>query len=230
MVDLVAGDLDELLAAVDGTTVEVAGIGDVALDLDGVLVERFELGTLRQILGRIADPNLSYIFLSLGTLAVIYEAANPGLGLSGIVGAILLILAFFALSVLPVNAAGVALLVLALGLFVAELFVTGLGVLAAGGAIALVLSGIFLFDGPLSVSPVVVVPSALVLAAGSVLAGRAIVATHGRPAASGVEAMVGRTIEVTPSTRHTAGPSPTERGGTCAPTHRRSPDGCESST
>jgi membrane-bound serine protease (ClpP class) len=197
VVDLVADDLDDLLASVDGLAVEVAG-NQVDIDTEGAVVERFELGTLRSILGRIADPNLSYIFLSLGTLAIIYEAANPGLGLSGIIGAVLLVLAFFALSVLPVNAAGIALLVLAIGLFVAELFVAGLGVLAAGGAIALVLSGIFLFDGTLSVSPVVLVPSAAVLGLGSVVAGRAIVRTHRRPHASGAETMVGRVLDVAP--------------------------------
>ena len=197
VVDLVAQDLDELLAAVDGLDAGLTG-NDVEIDTEGAAVERFELGVLRSVLGRIADPNLSFIFLSLGTLAVIYEAANPGLGLSGIVGAILLILAFFALSVLPVNAAGIALLVLAIGLFVAELFVSGLGVLAAGGAIALVLSGIFLFDGTLAVSPLVIVPSALVLLLGSIVAGRAIVGTHRRPLASGAETMVGRVVDITP--------------------------------
>lgn len=194
VVDLIADNLDDLLLQIDGLTVEPLG---VTLATAGVAVERRELGALRGILGRIADPNLAFIFLSIGTLAVIYEAANPGLGFSGIAGVIMLILAFFALSVLPVQAAGIALFVLAVALLVAELFVPGVGVLAGGGTVALLLSGLFLFqEGTVRVSPVLVWPSALVLGAASFVAGRAALVARKRPPTTGAETLVGRTVIV----------------------------------
>jgi membrane-bound serine protease (ClpP class) len=203
VVDLIADDLDDLLLQIDGLTIEPLG---VTLSTVGVTVERRELGPLRGILGRIADPNLAFIFLSIGTLAVIYEAANPGLGFSGIAGVIMLILAFFALSVLPVQAAGIALFVLAVALLVAELFVPGVGVLAGGGTVALLLSGLFLFqDGTVRVSPVLVWPSALVLGAASFVAGRAALVARRRPPTTGAETLVGRLVTVkVRGGRHTA--------------------------
>ncbi len=194
VVDLIAGDLDDLLVQIDGRTIE--GLG-VILSTARATVERKEIGPLRAVLGRIADPNLAFIFLSIGTLAIIYEAANPGLGFSGIAGVIMLILAFFALSVLPVQAAGIALFVLAVALLVAELFVPGVGVLAGGGTIALLLSSLFLFEGgTVRVSPAVVWPSAVVLGAASLVAGRAALRSRRQPATTGPETLMGRTITV----------------------------------
>ena len=93
----------------------------------GAAVVEHNLGWVRQLLGVLADPNLAFLFLSLGTLALLYELASPGMGFGGITGAILLIFGFFALSVLPVNAAGIALLLLAAALFAAELFAPASG-------------------------------------------------------------------------------------------------------
>lgn len=194
VVDLIADDLDDLLLQIDGLTIEPLG---VTLSTGGVAIERRDLGPLRGILGRIADPNLAFIFLSIGTLAVIYEAANPGLGFAGIAGVIMLILAFFALSVLPVQTAGIALFVLAIALLVAELFVPGVGVLAGGGTVALLLSGLFLFEeGTVRVSPVLIWPSALVLGAASFVAGRAALIARKRPPTTGAETLVGRRVTV----------------------------------
>ncbi|MGQ0849170.1 MAG: NfeD family protein [Actinomycetota bacterium] len=193
VIDLVAESLDDLLAEIDGRPIPV--IGGV-FDTEGALIERRAMGPLREVLGRLADPNLAFIFLSIGTLAIIYEAANPGLGFSGIAGVIMVVLAFFALSVLPVRAAGVALLVLAVALFVAELFVPGIGVLAAGGTISLILAGLFLFEGPIGVSPAVIWPSAVVLGGTSLIAGRAAVKARKRPPASGPHVLMGRQVSV----------------------------------
>ncbi len=195
VVDLVADDLEDLLVSIDGMTVEVLG-EDVTLDTAGVTPELYEMSTLRRILAQIADPNLALLFLSIGTLAVIYEAANPGLGFSGIVGAILLLLGFFALSVLPVTTAGVALLILAIALLIGEIFVPGVGVLAAGGTIALILAGIFLFDGPVEVSPPVLWPTALVLGGATTLAGRAALRARLMPATTGPGTLIGRPATV----------------------------------
>lgn len=200
VVDLIADDLDGLLEAVDGRRVEL-GAGDLrTLRTAGAVVDRFELGFFRSILARIADPNLAFIFLSLGTLAVVYEAANPGLGFAGIAGVILLILAFFSLSVLPVQGAGFALLVLGVALLVAELFVPGVGVLAAGGTLSLLLGGLFLFEGSLRISAGVLWPSVLLLGAVSTFAGREAWRARRRPPTTGPEALIGKLVEVREAT------------------------------
>jgi membrane-bound serine protease (ClpP class) len=191
-IDLVAPDSEQLLDTLDGRTVKLDPATEVTLRTAGARLVTDELGLLRRLLQVLADPNLAFLFISIGTLAVIYELANPGMGLGGVTGAILLILGFFALSVLPVNVAGLALLALAAGLFAAELFAPGTGVFATGGAIALVLAGLFLFEGSVGVSLAVLLPSAAVVALGSLLAGRlALRARMARPV-TGEDALIDR--------------------------------------
>ncbi len=192
VVDLVARDVEALLAEIDGRTVTMADGRSVVVETGSRAVEVYDPGFFRNLLMLIADPNLAFLFLSLGTLAVIYEVANPGLGLAGIVGVILLILGFFALSVLPVTVAGAALLILAAGLFIGELFVPGIGVLAAGGTIALIVGGLMLFEGPFGIRPIVLWPVGLVMGVGVLLAGRLTWRARRAPAASGAEALLGR--------------------------------------
>lgn len=175
-VDVLAPTLPELLDAIDGQEVEVAG-ERVALRTTGAVVEAFEMTLLRRIQQVLADPNLGFLFMSLGTLGVIYEIASPGIGAAGILGAIMILLALFSLSVLPVNAVGLLLLVLAAALFLAELFAPGVGIAAGGGTVALVLSGVFLFrDTPgFDVSLAVIGPVAVVVGGAVILAGRLVV-------------------------------------------------------
>lgn len=195
VVDVVADDVADLLVKLDGRTVQTQS-GERTLQVAGALVERVEMSTFRRILAQIADPNLALLFISIGTLAVVYEAANPGMGFAGIAGVILLLLGFFALSVLPVTTAGIALLTLAIALFIAELFAPGVGIFAAGGAIALVLAGLFLFDGSMQVSTPVLWPSAAVLGFGSAYAGRAVVKARLRPPTTGISTLIGREVTV----------------------------------
>src|SRR6266540_3438049 len=149
-------------------------------------------GLLRSLLQRLADPNLAFLLLSIGTLALIYELASPGMGLGGVLGTIMLVLGFVALSVLPVNLAGLLLLGLAAALFVGEVLIPGVGVFAAGGAIALAAAGLLLFEGSVQVSPLVLWPTALVIGAAAVLAGRLAWRARRSPTLSGVETLVGR--------------------------------------
>lgn len=199
VVDLEADNLGDLLSQIDGMEVEVAGVS-TTLATRGASVETFELGAFRSVLAQIADPNIAFIFLSFGTLAIVYEAANPGLGFAGIAGVIALLLGFFALSVLPITAAGVALLVLAAALFIGEVFVPGVGVMAAGGTIALLLSGLFLFEGAPSVSAPVLWPTALVVGTTTTVAGRMTVRARMAPPTTGVSTLVGRDVTVEPTT------------------------------
>jgi membrane-bound serine protease (ClpP class) len=191
-VDLLAPDLRTLLEEIDGTTVRLASGAEVTLRTEGAQIVAHELGRFRRILQWLADPNLAFLFISIGTLAIIYELANPGVGAGGIIGVILLILALFALSVLPVNALGAILLVLGAGLLAAEVLTPGVGVFAGGGTISLLLGGLFLFRGPVGVSPAVLLPVAFVVGGGTVVAGRVAWRSRKAPSISGAGALIGR--------------------------------------
>ncbi|MGH2556609.1 MAG: NfeD family protein [Actinomycetota bacterium] len=193
VVDLIAEDLVALLDQVDGMSVSV-GLPphQVILVTAGAPVVREELSGTRRILQWLADPNLAFLLLSIGTLAILYELANPGIGAAGIVGLLALIVGLFSLSVLPVNALGVILLVLAAGMFVGEVFTPGIGVFAVGGTVSLVLSGLFLFRGPVQVNLAIIVPIAAVVGAGTLFAGRLAWRARRAPATTGRGAIVGQ--------------------------------------
>ncbi len=197
-VDVVAGSMADLLSQIDGMRVDVEGRA-VTLDTAGAAVDSFDMGFLRRVQQRLADPNLAFLFLSIGTLGIIYELASPGIGIGGVVGAVLILLALFGVSVLPVNTVGVVLLLLAAALFVAELFAPGVGIAAAGGAVLLVLSGVFLFDDApgLEVSLAVIGPIAAVTGAAVVLAGRLVLSSRDAPSTTtGSGRLVGREATV----------------------------------
>jgi membrane-bound serine protease (ClpP class) len=194
--DLVAANRAALLEELDGRRVEVAPGTTVTLQTAGADTVKHQLSWTRSLLGWLADPNLAFLFLSIGALAVIYELASPGMGLGGAIGAVLLVLGFVALSVLPVNLAGLLLLALAAALFAAELFTPGIGVFAGGGTIALLLAGVLLFDGPVAVAMPVLWPVALVVGAGTVLAGRLAWRARRAPSATGTGGLIGRQVVV----------------------------------
>jgi membrane-bound serine protease (ClpP class) len=198
-VDLIAADRASLLQQVNGRTVRLASGDVVTLHTADARTVNYELTLTRRLLQILADPNLAFLFLSIGTLAIIYELAYPGHAVSGITGVILLILGFFALSVLPVSVAGLALLLLAAGLFAGELYAPGVGVLAVGGTIALVLAGAFLFEGSVRVDPAVFLPTAIVIGVGSLLAGRLTWRARRAPPVSGAGTMIGATATVATS-------------------------------
>lgn len=182
-VDLIAPNRTVLLEELDGRTVVVdpasaddpEGSGtEVRLATAGADVVEFDMAFTRRLLQALANPNLALLLLSIGTLGIIYELASPGGMVGGVIGAIMLILAFFSLAVLPVDLAGILLLLLALGLFAAELFAPGVGVFAGLGAVALVFAGLFLFQEPTGVGVDLsfVVPVALAVALAAVFIGR----------------------------------------------------------
>lgn len=146
--DLIAADLTTLLDEIDGTTVSMGEDEEVTLSTAGATPVDFEMSWTRRLLQALANPNLAFIFFALAPLAILWEIANPGMGLGAIAGAIMLILALYSLAVLPVNLAGLALLAIAVVLFIIEAFAPGTGVAAGGGAAALVLAGLFLFQRP----------------------------------------------------------------------------------
>lgn len=184
-VDFLAGNLDDVLQQVDG--------------LAGAAVDDHDMGLLRRIQRRLADPNLTFLFLSLGTLALMFELAAPGISGPGITGIVLVLLALFGLAVLPVDIVGLLLLLAAAVLFVVELLAPGVGVAAVGGTVALALGGVFLFDdgSGLDVSVAVIVPLVAVVGGGVMLAGRVAVRSRHAPSRlTGPGLIVGREVIV----------------------------------
>jgi membrane-bound serine protease (ClpP class) len=199
VVDLVVGSVDDLLDEADGTEVTLASGATVTLATAGADLDTFDMGLFRRILQVLADPNLAFLFLSIGTLGVIYELASPGIGAGGIIGGTLIVLAMFSLSVLTVDVTGLLFLVLAIALFAAEVFAPGIGVFAVLGAVSLVLSGVFLFDDAAApgVSVAVLLPTALVVGGLVVVAGRLAMRAHrGKPSSTGVGALEGQVVTV----------------------------------
>ncbi len=195
VVDAVAGDLDELLAAIDGREVELEGGSRVVLKTADARVVYNDRNFIEEFLDIIADPNIAFLLLSLGSLALFIEIIHPGQIFPGVFGVISLLLGFFALSVLPFNWAGVALIFFAFILFGLEIFVTSHGILGVGGAISLILGGLILTsDNPpeFQVSKWLVFTLAASMAAFVVLVFVNVLRIRRMPAKMGMETVVGR--------------------------------------
>ncbi len=145
VIDFVATDLDDLLEQLDGFSVETNGI-ERTLSTAEARTSFIESTTLEELLGVITNPTLALLLISIGGLAIVYEIINPGGYLSGIIGAILLLIGLYGVGQLPVNYAGLALIVLAFALFVAELFTPTFGALTATGIVAFIVGAIILFN------------------------------------------------------------------------------------
>ena len=146
VIDLVAGSVPELLAAIDGRPVTVAGIARTLRTKDAVLND-VEATWRQKLLGRIIDPNVAYILFILGFYGLLFELSSPGAILPGVVGGICLLLAFLAFQALPVNLTGLFLVVFAMVLFAIEVKVQSHGILAMGGVISLLLGSLILLGG-----------------------------------------------------------------------------------
>ena len=145
VIDFVAKDIDELLAVVNGRSI-ITEKGAVALNIKGAKINKVEMGIRFKILSLLADPNIAYILLMLGIYGIFFELSSPGAILPGVVGGIFLILAFYGLQTLPINYAGLLLILLALILFIAEVKVASYGLLTIGGIISMFLGSLMLID------------------------------------------------------------------------------------
>lgn len=208
VVDARAPALADALAEVDGAKITVAGQRPVTVHTAGAQVERYDIGLFRRALQVLADPNVAFLLLTLGSLGLIYELASPGVGVAGATGAVALLLALFSLSVLPVNAVGLLLLAVAVALFVAEVLAPGIAGFGFGGAVVLVLAAVFLFDDAqgVSVDVAAAIPLAVVMFVLVVLAGRIALRTRRQPSTTtGTDVFTGRTVVVRKTTSGTAG-------------------------
>jgi membrane-bound serine protease (ClpP class) len=200
VVDVVADDLADLLARLEGRTVTVRN-GEVTLDLAAAAVEEYPMTWLQVIAHGIVDPNIAYILLSLGIIALIAEFYHPGAILPGVTGVISLILAFVALGSLPVNWGGIALIGLAFVFFMLDIKITGFA-LSVAGAISFVLGSLLLFSpfrpgAPamprLAVSPWLLAGMTMLLVGFFSLALTAALRAQRRTALMGTQALVGAT-------------------------------------
>jgi membrane-bound serine protease (ClpP class) len=195
VVDLVARNVDELLAGIDGRTVEVAGQPQV-LHTRGLSIESLAPGWRSRLLAFIGDPNVAYILMLVGIYGLIFEFANPGMVLPGVAGAVCLLLALFAFQVMPVNYAGVGLIILGVVFMIGEAVMPSYGSLGIGGLIAFVIGSVILIDTDVpgyGISPALI--GVLTLASGAFfffVVGLALKARR-RPVVSGREELLGGT-------------------------------------
>ncbi|HLF14899.1 MAG TPA: nodulation protein NfeD [Bacteroidota bacterium] len=145
VIDIVAADVPALLKALDGRVVMIHEHPDT-LQTAGVEIVRMEKTFQQEILDIISDPNIAYIFMMLGIYGLMFELYNPGSILPGVVGVISLILAFYSLHTLPVNYAGVGLIIVAIVLFLLEIKIISHGLLTVGGIVALAMGSVMLFE------------------------------------------------------------------------------------
>ncbi len=193
VIDLIAPDIPALLTKIDGRVVKLDGVTRT-LHTKGVQPKPIQMSWRDRLLEIISNPTIAYILLMLGIYGIFFELSSPGAILPGVVGGIFLILAFYALQMLPVNYAGLALILFAIILFIAEIKVVSHGLLAIGGVISLFLGSMMLFRSPVDymrVSLSVIIPAVLVSAAFFIFAvTRAINARLKRPT-TGAEGLVG---------------------------------------
>ncbi|HNS50087.1 MAG TPA: nodulation protein NfeD [Anaerolineae bacterium] len=148
VIDFIAQDLDELLPKLDGFTVTVNG-REVVLDTGGAAVQDVPMSFAERLLHTVTNPTVAYILLTLGINAILYELSSPGGYAAGIVGIICLVLAFYALGMLPVNYAGLLFIGLAFVLFIVDIKAPTHGALTVGGIASLAAGGLILFNSPL---------------------------------------------------------------------------------
>jgi membrane-bound serine protease (ClpP class) len=161
VIDFMAENLNSLLLQADGRKVTLPS-GERILKTKGAILLEKKMGTRLRILAALSDPNIAYILFLLGLAGLYFEFSHPGAILPGIVGGISLILAFFAMQTLPVNYAGILLILFAVALFIAEIKVVSNGILTIGGIVSLVMGSLLLFDSPdpaLRVSFKVMIPA-----------------------------------------------------------------------
>jgi len=201
VIDLIARDIPDLLAQIDGREVRIAN-QDVKLATAGLTVERVDPDWRTQLLSVITHPTIAYGLLLVGLYGLLLEGYNPGVMFPGVIGVISLMLALFALQILSVNYAGLALVVLGVGMIIAEFHVPAFGSLGLGGLVAFVVGSIILFDAQtpgmsigLPLIAGVATVGGLVVLAIAFLGAR----SQRRPVVTGERVMVGQTAEAVES-------------------------------
>ena len=199
VIDMIAPDLETLVARLDGRQVTMLNNQKITLQTQGITINEIPMKTVEKFLYTIADPNIAYILMSVAMLGIMAEIFNPGLIFPGIVGGICLLMAFYSLGVLPVNYAGVLFIVLAFGLFIGEVLTTSFGLFTAGGVVSLVIGSLILFQGapPLfRVSPWLIATVTIFISGALAFIIHRAVSIHRKQATTGREELMGKTALV----------------------------------
>lgn len=198
VVDIIATDLEDLLAQIDGRETELPE-GQHVMRLKKTTVENIKTSWVYQFLEIITQPDIAFILMSIGGLGIMLELYNPGSILPGVVGAICMLLALYSFQTLPINYAGAALIFLAIILFIAEIKIVSHGILTIGGVISLFMGGLMLIDTvdpSLQVSLSVLITVALCVGLAAAAAAYLIIKAHSRQPTTGNEGMVGKLADV----------------------------------
>jgi len=192
VIDVVANSFDQLVSQLDGWQVTLLTGEVVTISTENAEINHIDMGFLERFLFAISDSNIAIILLSIGMLGIFFELASPGTIFPGVVGAICLVLAFFALDTLPVDYAGLVFIVLAFGLFIAEVFVTSYGLLGLAGIASYILGSTILIDNPFfEINRGLIAGLGVTVAAFFVFVAVSVVRSHRRRQPTGREAMVG---------------------------------------
>jgi membrane-bound serine protease (ClpP class) len=194
VVDWISPDLQDLLARIDGKVIKLDGRVTRTLSTKGVKPRPIQMSWKYRLLDIISNPTIAYILLMLGIYGVFFELSNPGAILPGVVGGIFLILAFYSLHMLPINFAGLALILFAVILFIAEIKVVSHGMLAVGGVISLFLGSMMLIESPadyMKISLSVIIPAVLVSAAFFIFAVTMAIRARITKPTTGTEGLIG---------------------------------------
>ncbi len=197
VIEIIAPTLEDLIRQLDGRTVNVDS-GSVVLRTAGAAVVRRDMDWKFSLLNMLSDPNFGYIFFMLGLYGLLFELYNPGSVLPGVVGAICIILAFYSMHTLPVNYAGLGLILVGVILFILELKITSYGMLTIAGAVSLFLGSVMLIDTPsgfeiVHISWYVIIPAVLSTVLFFAFALGKGVAAQRRTPTTGIEGLVGET-------------------------------------
>jgi len=204
VIDLVAADLGDLLRQLDGRPIRMDD-HTITLDTAHATIERIAPDWRSRLLAIIGDPSIAYILMLLGIYGLIYEFANPGMLLPGVVGGICLLLGLFALQVMPISYAGLALILLGIALMVSEAFVPSFGALGLGGVAAFIIGSVMLIDTDLpgyGLPWQLIVPVAVVSALFSFFVASMALRARRRPVVTGAEEMVGAVGEALEDIEH----------------------------
>jgi len=195
VIDLVSPSLDDLIASLDGREISMDEKASLVLTTKDAPIKTISMTWRDRLLDAISHPQIAYLLLLLGMMGIYFEISNPGAILPGVVGGIAIILAFFALQVLPINYAGLALMVLGVILFIAEIKVTSYGLLSVGGIICLLMGSIMLIDNPteyLRISWQVIVPAVAITGGFFIFAVAMAVRARLKKPTTGIEGLVGK--------------------------------------
>jgi membrane-bound serine protease (ClpP class) len=193
LINLIAKDETELLGRLDGMVITRFDGTKQTLALKDAKISVYQLSLRQKMLKAVSDPNLALVVLLLGALGLYVEFSTPGLVVPGVAGAILLLLGLSAIALLPLNWLGVALIVLAIALFVLEAKFTSFGILGAGGAAAMILGALFLVEGPpeFRIGLGTAIGIALPFGVISVFLTTLVIRAHGEKTQTGVSGLVG---------------------------------------